>query len=117
MRCWTSWSSPRFPANDDEHPRDRTLRSAHPPSRHRVRHRARPHELPVSAAARHLPDQRSRVTETSDSEPLPTADQRNGRYDPLVFLAPLFLGGPLLLAMFFFAAAAVFFAALFLAPF
>jgi hypothetical protein len=41
-----------------------------------------PRELPVSAAARHLPDQRSRVTETSDSEPLPTADQRNGATNP-----------------------------------
>jgi hypothetical protein len=53
---------------------------------------------------------------TSISGPLPTADQRNGRYDPLVFLAPLFLGGALLLAMFFFVAPAVFLAALFLAP-
>jgi hypothetical protein len=76
-----------------------------------------PQELPVPAAARHLPDQRSRVIETSDSEPLPTADQRNGRYDPLVFLAPLFLGGALLLAIFFFVAPVVFLAALFLAPF
>ena len=40
-----------------------------------------------------------------------------GRYDPLVFLAPLFLGGALLLAMLFFVAPAVFLAALFLAPF
>ena len=72
----------------------------------------------MSAAARHPPDQRSRVTETSVSGPLPTPDQRNGRYDdPLVFLAPLFLGGALLLAMFFFVAPAVFLAALFLAPF
>ena len=75
-----------------------------------------PQALPVSAAARHLPDQRSRVTETSDGEPLPTADQRNGRYEPLVFFAPLFLGGAVLLAMFFFVAPAVFLAALFLAP-
>jgi hypothetical protein len=70
-------------------------------------------ELPVETAARHLPDQRSRVTETSVSGPLPTADQRNGRYDPWVFLAPLFLGGALLLAMFFFVAPAVFLAAAF----
>ena len=71
----------------------------------------------MSAAARHPPDQRSRVTETSVSGPLPTPDQRNGRYDPLVFLAALFLGGALLLAMFFFVAPAVFLAALFLGPF
>ena len=76
-----------------------------------------PQKLPVSAGARHLPDQRSRVTERIDSEPLPTADQRKGRYEPLVFLAPLFLGGALLLAMFSFVAPAVFLAAPFLTPF
>ena len=59
---------------------------------------------------------RDRIAETSVSRPLPTADQRKGRYDPLVFLAPLFLGGALLLAMFLFVAPAVFLAALFLAP-
>ena len=74
-------------------------------------------ELPVGTAARHPPDQRSRVTETSVSGPLPTADQRNGRDDPLVFLAALFLGVALLLAMFFFVAPAVFLAALFFGPF
>jgi hypothetical protein len=74
-------------------------------------------ELSVSAAARQLPDQRSRVTETSASGPLPLADQRNARYAPLVFLTPLFLGGVLLLAMCFFVAPAVFLAARFLAPF
>jgi len=59
-----------------------------------------------------------RVTETSDSGLLPSADQRNGRYVPLVFLAPLSLGGALLLAMFFsFVASVVFLAALFLPPF
>ena len=60
---------------------------------------------------------RDRITETSVNGPLPTADQRNGRYDPLVFLAPLFLGVAVLLAMFFFVTPAVFLAALFLAPF
>ena len=71
----------------------------------------------MSNAARHPPDQRSRVTETCVSGALLTADQRNGRDDPLVFLAPLFLGGALLLAMFFFVAPAVFLAAPFLAAF
>jgi len=45
------------------------------------------------------------------------ADQRDGRDDPLVFLAALFLGVALLLAMFFFVAPAVFLAALFFGPF
>ena len=74
-------------------------------------------EPPVSAAARRLPDQRSRVTETSDSGPLPTADQCHRRYDPLVLFAPLFLGVLLLAMFFFFFAPAVFLAALVLAPF
>ena len=79
--------------------------------------RAATREPPVSAAARHLPDQRSRVTETSDSGPQPTADQCHRRYDPLVLFAPLFLGVLLLAMFFFFVAPAVFLAALVLAPF
>jgi hypothetical protein len=70
----------------------------------------------VSTAARYRPDQRSRVTETSVTGPPPTANQRSGRFDPLVYFASFF-GGALLLPLFVFVAPAVFLAAAFLAPF
>ena len=88
------------------------------PPRHRVRHR-----LGSAGASRRQPPLGThQIRDRGSPKPassgqLPTADQRNGRYDPLVFLAPLFLAGALLLAMFLFLAPAVLLAALFLAAF
>ena len=56
-------------------------------------------------------------TETSVTGPPPTARQRSGRFDPLVYFAPSFFGGALLRPVFVFVAPAVFLAAPFLARF
>jgi hypothetical protein len=88
------------------------------PPRHRLRRgagsaRSFPSEPPLGT--RQI---RDRITETSVSATSHGPDQRNGRDDCLVFLAPPLLGGALLLAMFLFVAPAVFLAApFFFAPF
>ena len=82
--------------------------------RHRATGRSFPCQPPLGTYQ--IRDRGSPKRATADHFQRPI--RHNGRYDPLVFLAPLFLGGALLLAMFFFLVApAVFLAALFLAPF
>jgi hypothetical protein len=56
---------------------------------------------PIGVLFLGAPANTTSVTATSVSGPRRTADQRNGRYDPLVFLAALVVGGALLLAMLF----------------